>query len=46
MVFDKTLWRHLIHVATSWDKAWLLLLYILLIESCNWEALRLQVFDV
>jgi len=31
LVFNRTLWRHLIHVAdpTSWDKAWLLLLFLL-----------------
>jgi hypothetical protein len=29
MVYDRTLWRRLIHVTdpAEWDKAWLLLLY-------------------
>jgi hypothetical protein len=31
MVFDRTLWRHLIHVAdpTWWDKAWWLLVVVI-----------------
>jgi hypothetical protein len=41
MVYDRTLWDNLIHVAnpTSWDKAWLLLLWEsncnMLIGVCN-----------
>ena len=47
MVYDRTLWRRLIHVAdpTQWDKAWLLLFGVIssfeFETSCNYFSVMI-----